>query len=178
MRPLTEAGTRLIEHWFDHPEVRARLGDRMWIHRELRLIGQRPGTSFRGARVLRSYGWIAEDRAGLPVAFIGGDVYDRWVRYHGEGPDGPLLSDADDRPAIGLGYLVDPTRWRCGYGRAAIEAALEHPDLSDVQIFFCGVDSDNHASRRCTAAAGFALPDPEPDYEDIVYYRRDRPAAR
>lgn len=178
MRPLTEAGTRLIEHWFDHPEVRARLGDRMWIHRELRLIGRRPGTSFRGARVLRSYGWIAEDRSGLPVAFIGGDVYDRWVRYHGEGPDGPLLSDADDRPAIGLGYLVDPERWRCGYGRAAIEAALEHPDLLDVQIFFCGIDSDNHASRRCTAAAGFVLPDPEPDYEDVVYYRRDRPTVR
>ncbi|MDX2809292.1 N-acetyltransferase, partial [Streptomyces scabiei] len=95
LRPLTEAGAHQIEHWFDHPEVRTRLGGRSWIHSQLRLISQDSGATFRGATVLRSHGWIGLDEAGAPVAFVCGDVYDRWVRYHGEGPDGPVLSDID-----------------------------------------------------------------------------------
>lgn len=170
LTPLTEAGAQRIEHWFDDPEVNARLGGRFWIHRELMLIGQRPGTYFRGATVLRSYGWIGTDPDGVPVAFIGGDVYDRWVRYHGEDVDGPILSDADERPAMGLGYVVDPERWRHGYGRAAIEAVLRHPDVADVEIFFCGIDADNLASRNCAAAAGFSCPITEPDFEGMLYY--------
>lgn len=171
---LTTAGAHQIEHWFDHPEVSNWLGDRSWIHRELRLVGQRPGTTFRGADVLRSYGWLGLDDAGAPVAFIGGDVYDRWIRYDGEGQDGPILSDADHRPALGLGYVVDPERWRHGHGLAALNAVLAHPDVADVEIFFCGIDADNHASRHFATAAGFALPATEPDYESMLYYRRDR----
>jgi hypothetical protein len=72
------------------------------------VIDQRPGGTFRRATVLRSYGWTALDQTKTSVAFIGGDVYDRWVRYRGEGPHGPLLSDVDARPAMGLGYVVDP----------------------------------------------------------------------
>ncbi len=73
LEPLTAAGAHRIEHWFDHPEVGHRLGGRFWIHRELKLLGQRPGGTFRGATVLRSHGWVAVDGAGTPVAFIGGD---------------------------------------------------------------------------------------------------------
>jgi RimJ/RimL family protein N-acetyltransferase len=175
LHPLTAAAAHQIEHWFDHPEVQARLGGRFWIHRELRLIGQRPGDTFRGKTVLRSYGWIGQDRAHTPVAFIGGDVYDRWVHYHGEGPHGPVLSDEDPRITMGLGYVVDPSRWRHGYGRAAIEAVLHHPAVTDAQTFFCGIDADNHASRRCAEAAGFQLVDPHPDHEGMLYYRRERP---
>jgi RimJ/RimL family protein N-acetyltransferase len=177
LHPLTAAAVQQIEHWFDHPEVRARLGERFWIHRELRLIGERPGTTFRGATVLRSHGWVGVNHAGTPVAFVGGDVYDRWLRYHGEGPHGPVLSDEDLRPAMGLGYVVDPARWRHGYGRAAHGAGLHHPDLTDVRTFFCGIDADNHASQRCARAAGFRLVDPQPDYEDMLYFRRDRPTT-
>jgi RimJ/RimL family protein N-acetyltransferase len=174
LRPLSAAGARCIEHWFDHPEVRHWLGDRSWIHRELRLIADRPGSTFRGKTVLRSYGWIVEDPAGTEVAFIGGDVYDRWVRYLGEGPNGALLSEADPRRAMGLGYVVDPARWRRGYGRAAIATVLRHADVADVEVFYCGIDAANHASRRCALAAGFHLIAPEPDFEGMLYYRRER----
>jgi RimJ/RimL family protein N-acetyltransferase len=195
LRPLTAVGARQIQHWFDHPEVQRRLGGRGWIHRELRLIAERPGSVFRGQRVLRSHAWVAHDRAGTPVAFIGGDVYDRWARYLGEGPDGPLLSDVDPRRAMGFGYVVDPARWRQGYGRAAIEAALGDADVADVEVFYCGIDADNQASRRCAAAAGFRVvesasgpgpgagagagegdgadPAPVPDFEGMLYYRRE-----
>ncbi|MFF9774267.1 GNAT family N-acetyltransferase [Streptomyces sp. NPDC013978] len=175
LQPLTRTGAHQIEHWFDHPEVRSRLGGRSWIHRQLSLIGQDPGSPFRGATVLRSHGWIGLDPAGTPVAFVLGDVYDRWVRYHGEGPEGPLLSDTDPRRAMGLAYGVDPEGWRRGHGRSVLRAVLVHPDVGDVQTFFCGVEPDNHASRDSAEAAGFTLADVEPDHEGMLYYRRARP---
>lgn len=160
LRPLTEEWAGRIEHWFDHPEVDRRLGPRSWIHRAVRLLDVPPGEEFRGRKVLRAHGWVALDD-GVPVAHVGGDVYDRWT-------DGP--------PAVtsGLGYVVDPARWRRGYGRAALLAALGHPDLADVEQFYCGVDADNLASRKCALAAGFELVDPVPDDEDMLYYRRGR----
>lgn len=171
LRPLTSEDAYAIEHWFDHPEVRNRLGGRQWIHRALRLLDETPGDVYRGRVVLRSHAWLALAADGTPAAFIGGEVYDRWVRYHGEGPDAPLLSDEDRRTAIGLAYAVDPTRWGQGHGRAALAAVLANPAVADVEIFFCGIEPDNHASRRCAAAAGFQLVDPKPDFEDMLYYR-------
>jgi RimJ/RimL family protein N-acetyltransferase len=171
LEPLNAAGAGEIEGWFDHPEVQHRLGGRFWIHRALRLIEQSPGETFRGKTVLRSYGWIARDQQRIPVAFIGGDVYDRWVRYHGEGPDGPVLSDEDPRRSMGLSYVVDPARWQHGYGRTAIQTAVHHSDVTDVEVFYCCIDADNHASQRCCTAAGFLLSDPKPDHEDILYFR-------
>lgn len=174
--PLTAAGVRQIEHWFDDPEVRAHLGGRPWIHRELRLLGERPGSEFRGATVLRSYGWIGLDGTGAPAVFIGGDVYDRWVQHGGEGPDGPLRTVADPRPAMGLAYLADPAARRRGHTRAALRAVLAHPATADVATFFCGIEPANTASRRCAVSAGFTLLSPAPDFEGMLYYyARPRP---
>lgn len=172
---LTAAGADQIDGWFDDPEVNRRLGGRFWIHRELRLIGERPGTVFRGRTVLRSYGFLVLHRDS-PVAFIGGDVYDSWSRHQGGGPEGPVLTDAEPRPCMGFCYVVDPARRRNGYGRAAILALIHHSELDDVTSFFCGIDADNHASRRCVERAGFRLDTPEPDHQDTLYYRRGRPA--
>jgi RimJ/RimL family protein N-acetyltransferase len=174
LHPITADGVRRIEHWFDDPEVRHRLGPRFWIHRELRLIAERPGTTFRGMAVLRSYGWVVLDDAAVAVAFIGGDVYDRWVRDLGNGPSGPLLADEDRRRAMGLGYVVDPLRRGHGFGRAAIAAVMGSTDVQDVETFFCGVDADNEASKRCAVAAGFRLIDAQPDFEGMLYFRRER----
>ena len=169
LRPLTKAGAYEVEHWFDDPEVDRRLGGRFWIHRAVRLLAEPPG-EFRGRQVLRSYAWLADDADGRPVAHVGGEVYDRWVRYHGEGQ--PLTGEIR-AVTMALGYVVDPARQRRGYGRAAIEAVLAHPDLADVELWVCGIEQDNVASRRCAESAGFRLTDPEPDFEDILYYQRE-----
>ncbi|MDX2806403.1 GNAT family N-acetyltransferase, partial [Streptomyces scabiei] len=79
--------------------------------------------------------------------------------------------------ALGLAYLVAPDRWRQGYGRSALRAVLSHPDADDVRTFFCGIDADNHASRRCVASAGFTLVDHAPDHEGMLYYRHRRPTV-
>jgi RimJ/RimL family protein N-acetyltransferase len=173
LRPFTSADAGRIEHWFDDPEVRRRLGGRAWIHRAVRLLAEQPGEWFRGRLVLRAHAWLAlEDDE--PVAFVGGEVYDRWVRYHGEGADGPLLSDEDRRVAIGLAYAVDPARWGRGHGRGALLAVVAHPEVADVALFSCGIDADNLASQRCCEAAGFRLVDPTPDHEDMLYFLRER----
>jgi RimJ/RimL family protein N-acetyltransferase len=169
LRPLTKAGAYEVEHWFDDPEVDRRLGGRFWIHRAVRLLAEPPG-EFRGRQVLRSYAWLADDADGRPVAHVGGEVYDRWVRYYGEGE--PLTGEIR-AVTMALGYVVDPARQRQGYGRAAIEAVLAHPDLADVELWVCGIEQDNVASRRCAESAGFRLTDPEPDFEDILYYQRE-----
>lgn len=172
--PLTAGGVRDIETWFDHPEVRRRLGGREWIHRELDLIGRRPGEVFRGLTTLRSYGWIALDASRTPVAFVGGDVYDRWATYHGEQSGHPVLTDVDPRRSMGLAYVVDPARWRQGIGRATLHAVVGHGDVADVEAFYCGVDAGNDASLRCCRAAGFTLLNPRPDWEGMLYLRRQR----
>jgi RimJ/RimL family protein N-acetyltransferase len=168
LRPLTKAGAYEVEHWFDDPEVDRRLGGRFWIHRAVRLLAERPG-EFRGRQVLRSYGWLADDQDGVPVAHIGGEVYDRWIRYHGEGR--PLTGEIR-AVTMSLGYVVDPARWRQGYGRAAIETVFALPEVADIELWVLGIDPDNTASRRCAESAGFHLTDPEPDFEDILYYQR------
>jgi RimJ/RimL family protein N-acetyltransferase len=84
---------------------------------------------------------------------------------------------------MGLAYVVDPERWRGGFGRAALTAAMSAPDVADVVIFAAGMEPDNVASVRCATSAGFTPDDPEPDWEGIVHYvlRRGagtRPAPR
>jgi RimJ/RimL family protein N-acetyltransferase len=69
------------------------------------------------------------------------------------------------------------TSWRRGYGRAAITAALDHDDLADVELFFCGIDADNLASHRCATAAGFHLIDPRPDHEGMLYFHHGGQAS-
>ena len=44
-----------VQPWFDHPEVRRRLGGRDWPARELRLLATPPGEEFRGRRVLAAH---------------------------------------------------------------------------------------------------------------------------
>lgn len=170
LRPFTAAILPRVQPWFGHPEVCRRLGGPDWPARELRLPATSPGEQYRGRTVLRVHSWVAVDEAGTPLAKIGGDVYDRWTRWDGSRPDRPVVTAVEPGPAMGLAYVVDPARWGQGIGRAVLGAAVEHTDVTDVRVFTAGIDSDNHASRRCAAAAGFTVDWPAPDWEDTVYY--------
>lgn len=160
--------------WFDHPEVRRRLGGREWPRRELRLLTAPDPTPFRGRTVLRVHSWLAVDGAGLPVGKIGGDVYDRWTVFDPSGANGGAVVATEPGPALGLAYVVDPARWGQGWGRRMLQAVVAHRETADVVLFTAGIDDDNLPSRRCAAAAGFRLRDPVPDAEGTVYYQRRR----
>jgi RimJ/RimL family protein N-acetyltransferase len=168
--PFTEAGLRLVQPWFEHPEVRHRLGGPEWPARELRLMREKPGGDFRGRTVLRVHSWLAVDQVGAVVAKVGGDVYDRWTRYDGEGPEGPLISSTVPGPAMGLAYVVEPARWGRGLGTATLRAVVASPHVADVRVFVAGIDADNVPSRRCAEAAGFRAEPPEPDWENTVHH--------
>jgi RimJ/RimL family protein N-acetyltransferase len=167
--PYTAAWLAAVQPWFRHPEVRHRLGGPEWPARELTQMGTGLGEMFRGRRVLRSHSWVALDGAGTAVAHLGGEVYDRWCRYH-DGPDGPVITDVEPGPAMGLAYVVDPGRWRAGFGRAALTALVAAPEVADVVIFAAGIEPDNVASVRCAESAGFVPDGAGPDWEGIAHY--------
>lgn len=168
--PFTADLLPAVQSWFDHLEVRRRLGGPEWPARELRLMSVQPGEEFRGRRVLRAHSWVALDVDGEPVAKVGGDVYDRWTRYDGSRPDEPVVGAVEPGPAMGLAYVVRPSHWRRGLGRATLRAVVAHPSVADVRLFAAGIDADNTASRRCAVSAGFVPDVDEPDWEDTVYH--------
>nr|WP_221379960.1 GNAT family N-acetyltransferase [Actinoplanes polyasparticus] len=149
--PFTEAFLPVVQVWFTDAEVQRWLGGPDWPARSLRLRGHGVGEIFRGRRVLRDHTWVALDDHEVPVALTGGDVY-------------------DPGPELGFAYVVDPARWRQGYGAATLRAMVAHPDVADVAFFTAGIEPENVASARCLAAVGFRPDDPEPDHEGIVYH--------
>jgi RimJ/RimL family protein N-acetyltransferase len=152
--------------WFDHPEVQRRLGGRSWPERELALRNAARGEEFRGRRVLRAHTWVALDDEGVPVAQVGGDVYDRWTTWDAGTEQ---LIGTDERRTMGAAYVVDPARWGQGYGSATLRAYVGAPELADVEQFVLGIEPDNAASLHAAAAAGFRPLTTEPDAEDMVY---------
>ncbi len=173
--PFTEAALSVVQPWFRHPEVDRRLGGPEWPARELRLLNEKPGGDFRGRRVLRTHSWLVLDADEVPVGKIGGDVYDRWTRYLGETPDGPIIDGWEPGPAMGLAYVVEPGRWGRGFGTAALRAVTSSPEVADVRLFVAGIDADNTASSLCARSAGLVPDDPEPDWEGTVHHILRRP---
>ncbi|MCZ2810046.1 MULTISPECIES: GNAT family N-acetyltransferase [unclassified Modestobacter] len=157
--------------WFDHPEVQRRLGGRSWPARELALRTAARGEQFRGQTVLRAHSYVALDADGTPVALIGGDVYDRWTQWD---PATEQVVATDERRTMGAAYVVDPARWRHGYGTATLRALVTADELADVEQFVLGVEPDNTASLRTADAVGFGPLTTEPDAEGLVYLHRAR----
>jgi GNAT superfamily N-acetyltransferase len=154
-----------LEHWFTDPEVIRWLGPATWIHQAAAMCGAPVGDeTFRGSRVLRAHGWVGLDPASAPVGYIGGDVYDRWVRS----------DEVDERTSMGLAFVVHPGRRRQGWGRALLEAVISHPDVAGVEVFFLGIEEGNVASSRLASATGFTRVNDHPDDEDMVYWRLSR----
>jgi RimJ/RimL family protein N-acetyltransferase len=152
--------------WFDHTEVQRRLGGRAWPERELALRNAARGEEFRGRCVLRAHSFVALDEEGVPVAQIGGDVYDRWTAWDATTE---RVTAVDRRRTMGAAYVVDPERWGRGYGRATLRAFLATPELDDVEQFVLGIEPDNAASLGVARGAGFQPLTTEPDAEGMVY---------
>ncbi|NMO52896.1 GNAT family N-acetyltransferase [Actinoplanes sp. TBRC 11911] len=174
--PFTADSLAVVQPWFRHPEVSRWLGGPDWPAHELQLLDSGIGEMFRGRRVLRTHSWVALDATGQAVAHIGGEVYDRWSRY-AETPAGPVVDAVEPGPAMGFAYVVDPRRWRRGYGTAALLAAMAAPEVADVVLFAAGIEPDNLASVRCAAAASLVPDTRVPDWEGMVHHIRRRITA-
>jgi RimJ/RimL family protein N-acetyltransferase len=172
--PFTPELLPAVQPWFDHPEVRRRLGGPDWPVREFALRTAARAETFRGMTVLRSHSFVAVDAGGAAVAHIGGDVYDRWTTWD---PGREEVLAVHPGRAMGAAYVVDPARWGQGVGRATLRVLVQAPEVADVVQFLLGIDEDNAASRTAAAAAGFTPLAEEPDAEGMVYLRvtRERP---
>jgi RimJ/RimL family protein N-acetyltransferase len=165
-----------LETWFDDPETQRRLGGRPWIRRALSLLDLPIGQDFRGMVTTGRYAWVALDEVEAPVGYVDGETYERYAAWDGTDPQHPVISDIVNMPSMGLGYVIDPSRRRRGYGVATLRAVQSHPDVSHVQLFFAGIDHDNVASQRYVERAGFTKRQAEPDFEDMLWYSRSRSA--
>lgn len=168
--PFTKDLLPAVQPWFEDPDVRRWLGGPAWPERELRLMEQNPGGQFRGRQVMAAYSWVWLDGHGVPVAKIGGEVYDRWTRYAGERGDQPIVLSSIEEITMGITYAVDPRRRRQGFGSRAFNAVLDHPATAAVRLFVAGIDASNAASQAFAVSSGFGVDDPKPDFEDTVYY--------
>jgi RimJ/RimL family protein N-acetyltransferase len=171
---FTAEDVRRLEPWFDDLETQRRLGGRDWIRREPSLLGLTVGDEFRGRNVIDRRMWLSLDELGGPIAFVDGEMYDRYATWDGSDWDHPVVSDVVEAPSMGLTLVVDPARRRRGYGTATLRAIVEHPDVSHIQLFFGGVEQDNVASIACVTRAGFHLRSPEPDFEGMLFYSLER----
>jgi RimJ/RimL family protein N-acetyltransferase len=163
-----------IEPWFDDPETQDRLGGRDWIRRAPSLLKLTIGDEFRGRIVTGRRMWLSLDEGYSSIAFVDGEMYDRYATWDGSDWDHPVVSDVVEAPSMSLTLVVDPARRRRGYGTATLRAIVEHPDVSHIQLFFGGVEQDNVASIACLTRAGFHLRSPEPDFEGMLFYSLER----
>jgi RimJ/RimL family protein N-acetyltransferase len=175
LRPLTSAELPVVRPWFADPDTRRFLGGPEWPARMLELGQRTVGQEFRGATQTGAVHYLAT-RAGQPVGYLDCGTFDRWAVYDATNPDAPIIRDTLDVPTGYLALCVDPARRGQGIGRAGIDALLRRPELAAVQRFAAGVEPANLACRRCLRGAGFHPFTPEPDFEDMLYYVRDRPS--
>jgi hypothetical protein len=55
-----------------------------------------------------------------------------------------------------------------------LEALLEAPEMSEIELFGAGVDPTNAASIGYLTAAGFIQQYREPDFEGMLYFLKRR----
>jgi RimJ/RimL family protein N-acetyltransferase len=168
LRPLTRSDLPTVGPWFEDQDTRRFLGGPDWPIRMLDLADQVVGTEFRGATQLGAFRYLATAN-DYPVGQIDCGVFHRWVEYLGTGHDGPIYGASLERPTGSIAYVVDPKLRNRGWARAMITELMNRRELEVVRIFEAGVEPENVASIRCLFAAGFALENTDPDFENMLY---------
>jgi RimJ/RimL family protein N-acetyltransferase len=175
LRPLTRTDLAAVAPWFEDPDTRRYLGGPDWPAAMLDHSERAVGETFRGAVQTAAHHYLAEVN-GRAAGYIDCGTFDRATVYGGEGPDGPIITEAIEVPTGSIAFAVDPAHRRRGIGHAMITALVARAELASVALFEAGVEPENLACRRCLERAGFKVHSPEPDYEGMLYYRAARPA--
>jgi RimJ/RimL family protein N-acetyltransferase len=170
LRTFTPADLAIVEPWFRDSETRRWLGGPAWpaimLDRAERVVGE----EFRGAVQTAAYRYLAraEDHA---FGYVDCGTFDRCTVYGGEGPNGPIVTDALGVATGSIAFVVDPALRHRGLGGAMIKALTERPEVRFVELFEAGVEPGNTACRRCLESIGFRLRSKLLDCEGLLYYR-------
>jgi RimJ/RimL family protein N-acetyltransferase len=170
LRTFARADLPIIESWFRDPQTMRCVGGPEWpatmLDRAERIVGE----EFRGAVQTGAYRYLAASE-GAPFGSVDCGTFDRCAVYAGDGPDGPIITEAIDVSTGSIAFAVDPGHRRRRLGRAMIAALMRRSELRFVELFEAGVEPENTASRRCLEGAGFHPRSPQPDWEGMLYYR-------
>lgn len=169
LRPLTRTDLAAITPWFEDPDTRRYLGGPDWPAAMLDNAERAVGETFRGAVQTAARHYLAEID-GRAVGYIDCGTFDRATVYGGEGPDGPVITEAIEVATGSIAFAVAPALRRRGVGRVMIAALLARPEVAFVALFEAGVEPENVACRRCLEGAGFCVRSPEADCEGMLYY--------
>jgi ribosomal protein S18 acetylase RimI-like enzyme len=136
------------------------------LDRAERIVGE----EFRGAVQTGAYRYLAASK-GRSFRLRRLRTFDRCAVYAGEGPDGPIITEAIDVATGSIAFAVDPGHRRRRLGRAMIAAPMRRSELGFVELFEAGVEPENTARRRCVEGAGFHVRSQQPAWEGMLYYR-------
>lgn len=131
LRPLTRTDLAAITPSFEDPDTRRYLGGPDWPAAMLDLGKHAVGEMFRGAVQTAAHHYLAE-LEGRAVGYIDCGTFDRATVYGGEGPDGPIITEAIEVATGSIAFVVDRALRRRGVGRAMIAALLARPELAFV----------------------------------------------
>jgi RimJ/RimL family protein N-acetyltransferase len=145
----------VIESWLRDGRVKRWIGCSFSVRQTTYMEDVSPDPSGPG-HVAIMHKWAvrrAGQEQGPPVGYVlatvygTGEITDRW--------------NVRDPYYAYLLYFVDPHHRGGGIGTAMLRAAINHPDLTGVTEFRCGIGVRNIGSRRVARRAGFTR-QPEP----------------
>ncbi|MBE2193770.1 MAG: GNAT family N-acetyltransferase [Anaerolinea sp.] len=98
--------------------------------------------------------------------------YEVWMVYDGTAAVGVVSLEAnpDDHTAWVL-VVVNPAVRRQGYGHKLLQALIQRPEATHLNLLKATVEPDNLASLRCLQKAGFIQEPPEPDDEGFLHFK-------
>ena len=118
--------------------------------------------------------WLSVDDEHVPVGFVDAEIYDRYAHWDPADMSRQAVSDVVETASMGFAVVVDPARRSRGFGKATIRAAIEHPDVKNVCLFFGGVEADNAIAIACLQAVGLHRRSASPDFEGMLQYSLER----
>lgn len=145
--PLDREWVNVISEWWKDSEIEKWMGG--YPPSKALELANSPPEEFRGRKVIGRTALVGLANAE-PISLIDFEKYE----------DG----------SAGLALIISPTHRNKGWGRRALRALIDSPEVEGLERLFAGIEPENVASVRCFEGAGFTPTSREPDHEGIIYF--------
>lgn len=93
-----------------------------------------------------------------------------WMVYKDGIPLAQLQLDTDATKTGYVGIIVNPDCHNQGLGKAILQVFLERNEVKSLSRIVAAIETDNTASLRCFASAGFVAQSPKPDADGFLHF--------